>query len=106
MELDVTAQQFVILGKSQPAAPLPPIGSRREVLEALRRLNTMPERNGDEEILYGPGICVQIPSGVDPITQMIVSITEEEIAWHVIRRLVRRLGCRLVDPATGREFGS
>ena len=105
MEIAVASQQFVILGRSASVGAEPaPIGTRREVLEALRRLNTMVERNGSDELLYGPGICIQIPPGADPVTQMLISVTEEEIAWHVIRRLVRTLGCRLCDPLTGREY--
>ena len=86
MDLHVTTQQFVILSKDEPkGSGLPVIGSRREILDQLSKRNTMPEHDGDD-VLYGPGICIQLPPDTDPIIQMLITITEEEIAWQVIDR--------------------
>ena len=56
-----------------------------------------------EDILYGPGIRIELPPG-EPITQMLMTIVEEEIAWQVIMRLAKGLRWKLLDPATGREL--
>ena len=86
------SKQFVILSEHQrDGEPLPPIGPRDEIVRRLSTLNTMPEREG-EEVLYGPGISIEMPPGVDPVNQMLMTIVEEEIAWQVIARLVKELG--------------
>ena len=82
---------------------LQPIGSRAEILSALERRNTAPERPG-EDTLYGPGIVVELSPGQDPVLQMILFIDDEDIAWQVIPRLARELHWRLVDDTTGREM--
>ncbi|MHC4989759.1 MAG: hypothetical protein ACYTGC_02165 [Planctomycetota bacterium] len=81
------------------------IGRREEIVEALAPFNTMPECEGGDE-LYGPGICIQLPPGSEPITQMLMTITEDEIAWQVIARLVKELPWKLMDPQTGRVLGT
>jgi hypothetical protein len=99
------SKQFVILSEAQcDGEPLPPIGAREEIVRRLSTLNTMPEREG-EDVLYGPGISIELPPGVDPINQMLMTIVEEEIAWQVIARLVRELGWKVLDPMTGRVLG-
>ena len=79
------------------------MGSRAEILSALERGNTAPERPG-EDTLYGPGIVVGLSPGEDPVLQMILFIDDEDIAWQVIPRLARDLHWRLVDDTTGREM--
>ncbi|MHC4909897.1 MAG: hypothetical protein ACYTF9_09285 [Planctomycetota bacterium] len=100
-------QQFVILSKTGEKAAdggMPPLGSRAEITAHLRRLNTMSEDPATDELLFGPGICIQLPPGIDPITQMLLTISEEEIAWQVIARLTREFDWKLLDPMTGREL--
>ena len=104
MEADVTTRQFVILSREDArGTELPAIGPRDDIVRSLGVRNTIPERDG-EDILFGPGITIELPPGADPITQMLISVTEEEIAWLVITRLVRELNWKLLDPATGREY--
>ncbi len=100
------AQQFVILSK-QPstASGMSPIGRRSELVATLARYNTNPEREGDD-VLYGPGIRIELPPGQDSVNQMLMTITEEEIAWLVIMRLARALNWKIVDPNTGRELNA
>ena len=85
---------------------MPAIGSRREILAKLADRNTRPERDGADDVLYGPGIQVELAPNQDPVTQMLVTITEEEIGWLVLQRLVRELPWKLLDPSTGLELGS
>ncbi len=100
----MSSNQFVILARGSGNGQLAAIGSRREIIDRLACRNTMADREGGD-VLYGPGITIQLPPSVDPITQMLMSINEEEIAWQVIRRLVRELDWKLLDPETGRELG-
>jgi hypothetical protein len=97
----VSNQKFVILSRSETSDNgLAPIGSRDAVVDGLAVYNTAPEREGDD-ILYGPGIRIELPPG-DPVTQMLLKVVEEEIAWQVIMRLAKSLEWKLHDPATGR----
>jgi hypothetical protein len=99
----VSGQQFVILSPDESSDNgLAPMGSRADVVDQLGRYNTAPQCAG-EDILYGPGIRIELPPG-EPVTQMLMTIVEEEIAWQVIMRLARALRWRLLDPTTGREL--
>jgi hypothetical protein len=80
-----------------------PIGTRREILGILRVLNTAPQANG-EDVLYGPGIEVELPPGLDPVTQMLLKLTDEDVGWDVIRAIAHRTHSRLLDPLSGREL--
>ena len=98
----VTTRQFVIL--SLDPANGASLGRRAEIYEKLARLNTMPEREG-EDVVHGPGINIQFPPGDDP-EQLLLTIVEEEIAWQVMPRVLKELGWKLLDPTTGRELGA
>lgn len=96
--------QLVILSRSSgKSGELAPLGPRPELLRQLAARNTGPERPGDD-VLYGPGIEIQLAPGQDPITQMLLTITDEDIAWVVILRLARELQWRIFDPYSGREL--
>lgn len=98
---------YIILARTQaPGAEPAVIGTRREILDKLARLNTMPEREGEEDVLYGPGICIELPPDNGPVRQMTMTVNEEEIAWQVVSRLIKELPCRLLDPESGRELGT
>ena len=105
--------QFVILAR-QPAGSngLPPIGSRLQLIKELSHYNTAPEREGDTEVLYGPGIRLEFPpssdtgKGGDSVSQMLLTVTEEEIAWLVIMRLAKEFDWKIVDTNTGRELNA
>ncbi len=96
--------QLVILSRDEPAGgERTPIGSRDELLRELANRNTGPERPG-EDTLFGPGIQIDLAPGEDPITQMLLTINDEDIAWTVILRLGRELHWRIFDPRSGRSL--
>ena len=97
-------QTFVILSPEQSrSGGLAPIGTRAEIVKALETLNTAPERPG-EEVLWGPGIRIDLPPEKDPVDQMLLTVVEEEIAFLVIMRIGRICSWRMLDPETGEEL--
>ncbi len=97
-------QQYVILSNEIATDNgMVPIGSREEIINLLASYNTAPE-NGDESILFGPGIRIELPPDQDPVPQMVLSVVEDEIAWLVIMRLAKELKWKILDPMTGREL--
>jgi len=99
------ARSLVILSP-EPArsdGAMAPIGSRRDIVAALRRHNTGPQAPG-EDVLYGPGIEIEFPPGQDPITQMLLRTTDDDLAWDVIATISKATHWKLLDPATGREL--
>ena len=99
----VARQQLVILAQTENGGNgLVPIGTKTAIVDQLSNHNTGPQRDG-EDVLYGPGIRIDLPPD-DPISQMLMTITEEEIGWQVVMRLARRFHWKLFDPVTGREF--
>ena len=104
MESAGPSRQFVILGRSSTGnGSAASLGPRKELLRNLFGVNTSPERAG-EEVLYGPGIRIELTPGQDPVTQMLLTITEEEIGWLVTMRLAKKFQWKIVDMATGREL--
>jgi hypothetical protein len=101
--VSVSSQQLVILSREEPSGDgLAAIGTRQEIIGRLQSLNTAPAVDGGD-ILYGPGITIELPPG-EPVSQMLMTIVEEEIAWQVIMRLAKDMQWKLLDPATGREL--
>jgi hypothetical protein len=97
-------QTFVIQAPEESGTNgLAPIGTRAEIIQTLSRLNTAPEREG-EDVLWGPGVRIDLPPNQDPVEQMLLSIVEEEIAFLVIMRIGRICQWRILDPETGREL--
>ena len=94
-------QQFVILARED--TPGNALGTHKEVLDQLASMNTMPERDG-EDTIWEPGIRIDLSPGQDPVTQMLLSIVEEEIAWLVIMRLARECRWKMLDMETGQEL--
>ena len=95
---------LVILSRHEPTDNgLVPLGRRDEVLSALFDHNTGPERDGDD-VLYGPGIQVELPPEEDPIRQMLLTVIEEEIGWLVITRLAKAFEWKIVDTGNGQEL--
>jgi hypothetical protein len=80
-----------------------PLGSRRQVLDRLAKLNTFPD-TPDGDVLYGPGIELQLGPQQDSITQMLLDVTDEDIAWMVIERIARTLQWKFIDMNTGSEL--
>lgn len=99
------ARSLVILSSESARSDgaMPAIGTRKEILERLRRLNTGPQAPG-EDVLYGPGIEIEFPPGQDPVTQMLLRTNDDDLAWDVIAALSRATHWKLLDPGTGREL--
>jgi len=97
-------RKLVILSRiSDKDGALAPLGTRKEVEGSLVKHNTSAERVGSD-VLYGPGIELQLPPNQDPITQMLLTLTDEDIAWPVIIKLARDLQWKVHDPGSGREL--
>ena len=80
------------------------IASRRELIRDLASRNTSPDGAGGDDVLYGPGVRIELTPGQDPVTQMLVTISEEEIGWMVLGHLMKSFQWKLLDPTTGREL--
>lgn len=95
-------------GKSVPAAR--PLGTIREIRDRLAMFNTASDggvkKSLGTELLHGPGIIVELPSGQPEVNQALVTLIEEDIAWPVLMRMCRKLNWALQDPNTGRIFGA
>ena len=100
------SRQFVILSSrdADEGEALPPIGPRSDIVEKLARANSSPESPDVEDVLYGPGIRIELTPDQDPICQMLVTVTEEEIGWQVLTRLINHFQWKLLDPVTGRQL--
>ena len=96
---------FVVLSShdADSQGAMMPIASRKDLLAELFDCNTGPEQK-DEDVLYGPGIRLELTPGQDPITQMLLTLTEEEIGWQVLTKLLKQFDWKLLDPNTGREL--
>ena len=100
----MTRQLVILSNQPGPAnGGMAELGCRKEVLRDLESCNTWPECEG-EDLLFGPGFRLEIAPGQDPITQMLLTIDDEDIAWVSILRISKRLNWRLVDPMSGREM--
>jgi hypothetical protein len=101
-----SGRQFVVLSSREPPemGKLAPIGAKAEIVRQLAGYNTGPERSESEDVLYGPGIRFEMTPGQDPITQMLVTLTEEEVGWKVLERLYGEFHWKFLDPGTGREL--
>lgn len=97
-------------GKNGAAPAGTMLGTVREIRAKLAAFNTASDGGSKKslgtEILYGPGILVELPSGQDEVNQALVTLIEEDIAWPVLMRLCRTQNWALQDPSTGRIFGA
>lgn len=97
-------REFVIQSRNETTdGGLAPLGSRRDIEASLATRNTAPEREGGGR-LYGPGIEIDLAPDQDPVLQMLLTVSDEDIAWNVILRLARELQWKIVDPNTGRAL--
>lgn len=86
-----------------------PLGSPRDLEEALAPYNTAPDGSAGASrgtmFLYGPGIVVEVPRGHDVIQQALVTVIEADIAFPVLMRLCRGNAWKLQDVESGQMFG-
>lgn len=101
----------IVIVSSQPAEEgMPPLGTIDEVSSALAEFNTAPDGSARSAetgtiLLHGPGLVVELPMGIDRVTQGLVTLIDEDTAWPVLMRLVKNLPWKLLDLETGRSFG-
>ena len=85
------------------------LGTPKEFRSTLADFNTGPDGGPPgtmgTEFFHGPGISVELATGQDLVTQAIVSISDEDIAWPVLGRLCKRTGWKMMDMESGRIFG-
>ena len=103
-------RQSVIVSSEPADEGLPPLGTMDEVAEALADFNTAtagsPRRaSAGTVVLHGPGLVVELPMGLDRVTQGLVTLVDEDVAWPVLMKLVKSLPWKLLDLETGRSFG-
>jgi hypothetical protein len=48
---------------------------------------------------------IELPTSVDPVTQGMVSVNDEDVALPVLFRICRTLKWRMTDLETGMSFG-
>ena len=102
-------RQLVLFKAAQPgSSKQTPLGTRGEVLKRVREWNTAPDGSGDTSLAHGPGFIMQFPlvDARDDIQQVLVSVIEDDVAWPVLSRICKNLGWTMMDPETGRTFGS
>ncbi|MSR33413.1 MAG: hypothetical protein EXS12_01200 [Phycisphaerales bacterium] len=100
----MTQRQFVILSRTNNKdGTLGAIGSRADVVKSLSLRNTCADIEGGQ-VLYGPGVNIELTPDQDPVLQMLLTITDDDIAWTVIMKLAKDLQWKVLDPTSGREF--
>ena len=105
-------RQVALMKKTggKPGDAAPPLGSLAAVRTFLANYNTAsdgsPPRPGTgTEVLYGPGMIVELPTAQDTVTQAMVTVNDEDTAMPVLLRACRALGWAMVDLESGRTFG-
>lgn len=106
----VPAPENGATGSNTHTHAAPSLGTAKDIRATLARFNTAPDggtrKSLGTEILHGPGILVELPSGQDLVNQALITVVEEDIAWPVLMRLCRTQNWALQDPSTGRIFGA
>lgn len=102
-------QLALMRGASAGEGGVAPLGTLRQVLDELSRFNTAPDGSPGDGMglcrLHGPGMVLDVPASGENISQAMVTITEEEMAWPVLARICKELRWKMVDLETGRAFG-
>ncbi|MBL1218277.1 MAG: hypothetical protein D8M59_12370 [Planctomycetes bacterium] len=87
----------------EPTGAMIPLGQRSDVYQALAEYNTSPEVDNGE-VMFGPGLTIQMPMTGPEVTQLLVSIGDEGMGWPVVERIARGCDWTLMDPDSGRVF--
>lgn len=102
-------RQLVLMGAAGAGGAMTPLGSLRQVRERLGSFNTAsdgsPGKGMGTEMSHGPGFVVEIATSLDPVSQAIVTINDEDIAMVVLFRMCKAMGWKMMDMETGRTFG-
>lgn len=92
------------------------LGQCDSVVQTLAHWNVSPDGSGPEgwgetpgmATLYGPGCVMELPTGGDgklELSQVMVTVTDEDFAWPVLSRLCKANSWKMMDPESGRMFG-
>lgn len=107
-----TNRQIVLIkpDRDRSDGSMPPLGSLQSVQETLGGVNTACDgSDGVAEsgiiVMHGPGFVVEIASGMDPVSQAMVTLHDEDMAWPVLMLLCTRAKWAMMDVETGRTFG-
>jgi hypothetical protein len=115
-------RSLVLLNPSSGPEGIAPLGSLREVREALGQSNIAPDGSGPQGygerlgtgVFFGPGMVLEVPLLDEPdanrgegpqVRQVLVSVTDEDFAFPVLMRLCKRNHWQMMDPDSGRTFG-
>lgn len=101
-------RQIVLIPESRSDGADATLGSKRGLLDVLARFNTTPDGSPEHVgVAFGPGFRVELPfvDENDPITQALITITEDDNAWPVLFRMCSQMHWRLMDADSGRTFG-
>jgi hypothetical protein len=102
-------RQLVLVKPAEKPGDSAPLGSVRQVRDTLGRFNTASDGSidpaGGLEVLHGPGLTCELASAVEPVKQVLVTVTDEDIAWPVLSRLCKAAQWKMMDIDTGRTFG-
>lgn len=98
---------------NDPSAGTKPLCAPKELIAVAERFNTGVDGSGElpkaepafTARLFGPGFTIEYPLGHDTLAQAMVSVNEAEIAWPVLSKICRELGCRMQDTESGQIFG-
>lgn len=103
-------RQVVLMRAGNRPGQMSPMGTPGDVAAHLAVFNTAPDGSSRGEtagmaVLHGPGMVVEFPMGLDEVSQAMVTLTDDSIAWPVLMRLCKKLGWCMVDSESGRTFG-
>jgi len=101
---------------SGPPGAMTPMGTFQEVAHTLANHNASPDGSGPAgygaapgmAVVFGPGFVAEIPGDASPrteVSQVMVTVSDDDFAWPVLSRMCKAVGWRMVDPDTGRSFG-
>ncbi|MBL8887886.1 MAG: hypothetical protein JNK16_14615 [Phycisphaerales bacterium] len=87
-----------------------PMGTVKEVKEILAVYNTAPDGSPRSaslgtEVLHGPGLIIELPINQEEVTQALVTVLDDDIAWPVLSRVCKAVAWKMMDVETGRVFG-
>jgi hypothetical protein len=98
------SKHFVIQSRADAeSGERKPLGKREDIIESLSHYNTMPETEG-EDMLWGPGIRIELPPTEGEVHQMLLHLVEDDIFWVTVEHLARKFNWSMTDIETGREL--
>ena len=92
-----------------PAAGNAPLGTVREVCEALARFNTAADgaeiKRMGTMVLHGPGFTVEYAVGHDELMQAMVVVNNMDFGYPVLSKMCKAMGWKMQDTESGQIFG-